>query len=83
MAYGLDTQSVNSDVETERNLALKELASRQHGNIIRDESTRIKEGAAELGVDSHPSIDSNGPLASERLDFHQNYKYAPKDNKNS
>jgi len=35
--------------ETERNIALKELASRQHGNIIRDESTRVKEGAAELG----------------------------------
>ena len=37
--------------ETERNIAMRELASRQHGNIIRDESTRIKEGAAELGTD--------------------------------
>jgi len=37
--------------ETERNIALKELASMQHGNIIRDESTRVKEGAAELQYD--------------------------------
>lgn len=33
--------SEGSLVETEANLAMKELASRQHGTIIRDEATRI------------------------------------------
>lgn len=63
--------------ETERNMAMRELANRQHGNIIRDESTRVKEGAAELGTE----IDSARLLSGDKVDFNPNYKYTPKDNK--
>jgi len=47
----------------------------QHGNIIRDESTRIKEGAAELGTDQ--PMESERLLASDRVDFNPAYKYTP------
>lgn len=61
---------------------MKELASRQHGTIIRDESTRVREGAAEL-VDSQPDgdVESARLLNADKVDFNPNYKYTPKDNK--
>jgi hypothetical protein len=64
--------------DTERNIAMRELASRQHGNIIRDESTRIKEGAAELGTEQE--LESARLLSGDKVDFNPNYKYTPKDN---
>lgn len=64
----------------EQNAVLNELANRQHGTIIRDESTRVKEGAAEL-VDSQPDVESARLLSTDKADFNQNYKYTPKDNK--
>lgn len=68
--YGLESaNSAGSMEETERNIALKELASMQHGNIIRDESTRVKEGAAELQYDGEQS----SLLAGDKVDFKPNY----------
>ena len=65
--------------ETERNMAMRELANRQHGNIIRDESTRVKEGVAELGTENEQ--DSARLLGGNKVDFNANYKYTPKDTK--
>lgn len=80
--YGLNT--ANSDgtfEETEANIAMKELASRQHGTIIRDEATRIQEGAAELQDNSVGQSSERLLGQGDNLDFNQNYKYTPKDNK--
>ena len=61
--------------KTRTNLLLKEQIEKQHGTIIQDDSTRIKEGAA--------SVDEAELQLSDRakkpIEFHSNYKYLPKD----
>ena len=61
--------------KTRANLILKEQIEKQHGTIIQDDSTRIKEGAASVD-DAELQISDR---AKKPIDFHSNYKYLPKD----
>lgn len=62
--------------KTRTNLLLKEQIEKQHGMIIQDDATRVKEGAASL---DDAELQLSDRAKKPTVDFHSNYKYLPKD----